>query len=329
MRNTALKLAAFTLFTIVVTFYLATIIGNITPFAHTYTIHAVYSDATGVLNGDPVKIAGVQVGKVTHFVVSHGEAILDMQIDGSTKLPANVQADIKYRNLLGQRVVDLIVPPDASNELLPDDGTIPNSNTHPALDLSAVFNNLRPLIQSTNPDDINTVTRAVVKAFSGKEDELAGILGNVGALTKTLAGHDQRLARFVTDINKVTRILNHEGGSISTGIQKFGLVMHSLAQVTPTIRSVVDRLNEASGKFGSILARNKANLNQELADLSTVLNVVNRNLGPLNTVAANLKEVLLATARSQSYGTWWNLYVVSLCPELGTGQCTAITSGGG
>ncbi|MDQ3876865.1 MAG: hypothetical protein M3290_00730, partial [Actinomycetota bacterium] len=79
----------------------------------------------------------------------------------------------------------------------------------------------------------------------------------------------------------------------------------------------------------SILARNKANLDQELADLSTVLNVVNRNLGPLNTVAANLKEVLLATARSQSYGKWWNLYVVSFCPELGTGQCTAITSGGG
>ncbi|MEA2486559.1 MAG: phospholipid/cholesterol/gamma-HCH transport system substrate-binding protein, partial [Actinomycetota bacterium] len=183
--------------------------------------------------------------------------------------------------------------------------------------------------QSTNPDDINTVTRAVVKVFSGKEDALAGILGNVGSLTKTLAGHDQRLARLVTDINKVTRILNQQGGSISTGIQKFGLVMQSLARVTPTIRSVVDRLNAASGKFGSLLAHNKANLDQELADLNTVLNVVNNNLGPLNTVAANLKEILLASARSQSYGTWWNLYIVSLCPELGTGQCTALTSGGG
>ncbi|MDQ3876866.1 MAG: MCE family protein, partial [Actinomycetota bacterium] len=250
MKNTAIKLAAFTLFTIVVTFYLATVIGNITPFAHTYQIHAVYSDATGVLNGDPVKISGVLVGKVTHFEVTHGQAVLDLQIDGDVELPANVQADIKYRNLLGQRVVDLIVPPDPSSELMKDNGTIPNSNTHPALDLSAVFNNLRPLIQSTNPEDINTVTRAIVKVFSGKEDELAGILGNVGALTKTLAGHDQRLARFVTDFNKVSRILNHEGGSISTGIEKFGRVMESLARVTPTIRSLVDRLNAASGKFG-------------------------------------------------------------------------------
>jgi hypothetical protein len=56
---------------------------------------------------------------------------------------------------------------------------------------------------------------------------------------------------------------------------------------------------------------------------------VDENLRPLDTVAKNLKEVLLATARSQSYGEWWNLYVTSLCPETGAGGCGAPVGGGG
>jgi phospholipid/cholesterol/gamma-HCH transport system substrate-binding protein len=224
--------------------------------------------------------------------------------------------------------VNLYRPAASASGTLKDGDTITVGNTRPALDLSAVFNNLRPLIQSTNPQEINTVSRAVLKIFRGREGDLASILGNVGNLTETLAAHDQRLARLVTDFNQVTKILNDQGSSIKTAVTKFGELMQSLARVTPTISRVVDELNQASTKFGGLVQRNKANLDAELRDLNTILNIVNQNLGPLNTVAANLKEILLATARSQSYGTWWNLYVVSLCPELGAGGCTGIVGGG-
>jgi ABC-type transporter Mla subunit MlaD len=85
--------------------------------------------------------------------------------------------------------------------------------------------------------------------------------------------------------------------------------------VTPTIEDVVDQLDTASTKFGGVLARNHSNLDQELADLATLLDIVNENLGPLDRIAKNLKEVLLGTARTQGYGKWWNLYIVNLCIE--------------
>jgi ABC-type transporter Mla subunit MlaD len=98
--------------------------------------------------------------------------------------------------------------------------------------------------------------------------------------------------------------------------------MEALADVTPRIERVVDQLNTASTKFGGVVSRNRPNLDQELADLKTLLDIVNDELGPLDRIAKNLKEVLLASARSQGYGRWWNLYVVNLCPEPGafTGQ---------
>ena len=322
MRGTAIKLAVFTVFTIIITFWLASIIGKLSPFKEVYQLSATFTDATGILNGDPVKIAGVPVGKVTSFQVEEGEAIVDMEIEGDIDIPTNSTFEIKFLNLLGQRVVNIRPADTPSSEIFAENDTVPVTQTSPALDLSVVFNNLRPLIQSTNPEEINTVARTIVEVFKGREGDLAGILGNLGNLTETLSARDQRLARFVSDFDELTKILNRRSGNIRVGLSNFTEFMESLADVTPRIERVVDQLNTTSVKFGGIVGRNRTNLDQELSDLRTLLNIVNDELGPLDRIAKNLKEVLMATARSQGYGKWWNLYVVNLCPEAGafTGQ---------
>lgn len=315
MRGAGTKLTVFTVFTIFVTFWLASIIGGLTPFKDTYAVKAVFTDATGILNGDPVKIAGVDVGKVVGFEVEDGAAVLQLEIEKDLEIPVNVIASIKYRNLLGQRTVNLHEPDDPAENLLEDGDTIPVLQTRPALDLSTVFNNLRPLIQSTNPEDINTVARAVLEVFEGREKDLAGILGNVGRLANTLSERDGRLARLVVNLRGVTDVLNGRSGNIKISLGRFEEFMASLVELTPTIERVVDQLDEASREFGGILENQRANLDQELADLNLILGIVEENLGPLDRIAKNLKEVLLATARSQSYGKWWNLYVVNFCVE--------------
>jgi phospholipid/cholesterol/gamma-HCH transport system substrate-binding protein len=316
VRGTGLKLGAFTIFTIIVTFWLASIIGKLSPFESTYQIEAVFTDATGLLNGDPVKIAGVPVGKVTSFRVEGGEAHVQMEIQGDIEIPDNSFADIKFLNLLGQRVINISRADDPSSNALDEGDVIPVTQTSPALDLSVVFNNLRPLIQSTNPEDINTVARAVLKVFKGKEDDLAAILGNVGNLSKTLADGDQRFARLIGDLDQLTKVLNRKSGSLRASLRNFTEFMEALAEMTPRIEAMVVQLEGAARRFGGVVERNRGNLDQELADLRTLLNIINSELGPLDRIAKNLKEVLLATARSQGYGKWWNLYVVNLCPEV-------------
>ncbi|HJR45186.1 MAG TPA: MlaD family protein [Actinomycetota bacterium] len=322
MRSIGLKLGVFTVFTIIVTFWLASVIGKLSPFDDSYRIKAVFTDATGVLNGDPVKIAGVVIGKVVDFEVREGEAHVHMEIQGEIELPENAIADIKFLNLLGQRVINIVEPEVPAGEQLGDGGEIPLQNTRPALDLSVVFNNLRPLIQSTNPEDINTVARAVLEVFEGREGDLAGILGNVGELTKTLADRDQRLARLVEDLDEVTKVLNGQKSNIQTSLSEFTQFMESLADLTPQLERTIDDLTNASSRFGSLIERNRINLERELTDLATLLDIVNDNLGPLDRIAQHLKEVLLSTARAHSYGKWYTLYVVNLCPEVGafTGQ---------
>ncbi|MDP9067326.1 MAG: MCE family protein [Actinomycetota bacterium] len=317
MRATATKLGVFTIFTIIVTFWLASVIGKLSPFDDSYLVKAQFTDATGVLNGDPVKIAGVEIGKVVDFTVVEGIAEVEMEIEGDVDIPQNAIADIKFLNLLGQRVINILQPEEPSTEVLAEGETILVQNTRPALDLSVVFNNLRPLIQSTNPEEINTVSRAILKVFKGREGDLAGILGNVGELTKTLADRDQRLARLVEDLDELTAVLNGQERNLRTSLEEFTQFMESLVDLTPLLEQTIDDLTLASNKFGGLIERNRVNIEEDLEDLAILLAIVNDNLGPLDRIAKNLKEVLLSTARSQGYGKWYNLYVVNFCPEEG------------
>lgn len=316
MKSTGIKLTAFTIFTIIITIALATVIGNFSLIADTYEVKAVFDDATGVLNGDKVKIAGVDVGRVTGFEVEEGRATLTLLLNSEVQVPENAIVEIKYRNLLGQRVVNILKPSVPSNEMLADGGTIPASQTRPALDLDVVFNNLRPLIQSTNPEDINVVARTVLDIFEGRSGYLGDILGDLGDITKELS-EDGRLVRLVGSLRKVTDVLNNQSGNIRTGLERFVELMEALEDVTPNLEQAVVQLDRLSTKFHGVLQKNRTNIRADLDDLAQLLSLVNQNLGPLDRATKNLKEVLLSTARSQSYGRWWTLYVVNLCPEVG------------
>lgn len=330
MKSAGIKLTIFTIFTAIVTVGLATVIGNFSLIANTYQINAEFDDATGILNGDLVKIAGVDVGRVVGFEVADGRATVALELNEGIQVPENAIVEIKYRNLLGQRVVNILEPQGPpTNEMLADGDTIPASQTRPALDLDVLFNNLRPLIQSTNPEDINVVARTVLRIFEGKEGDLGAILGNLGDVTKAFAGGDGRLVRLVGDLRDLTDVLNNQSGNISNGLEKFVELMEALDEITPNIEQAVVQLDGLSRKFTGVLRENRVNIREDLKGLATLLTLVNQNLGPLDRATENLKHVLLATGRSQSYGRWWNLYVVNFCPEPGdaptVGECTPLS----
>src|SRR5687768_10805981 len=159
-RWIAVKLGVFTVVTIIITMWLAAIIGNLRLGSSPYVVTAEFSDASGVLKGDAVKAAGVTVGRVKDIRVEDGIAKVDLAIDEEIQLPEGMSVAIRFRNLVGQRMVSFFGEGDPETSL-EDGDVIPLAETKPAFDLTALFNGLRPLIRSTTPADINIVSREV------------------------------------------------------------------------------------------------------------------------------------------------------------------------
>src|SRR5690606_20738660 len=82
---------------------------------HTY--HAVFTDASGVLTGSEVRIAGVRVGKVTDVVLHDGRARVSFSVLADQEVPRDAVVSVRYADLLGNRY--LAVEPGGGGAALP------------------------------------------------------------------------------------------------------------------------------------------------------------------------------------------------------------------
>src|SRR5438067_13339880 len=98
--KTLLKVLAFLLVSVVFTIGLAMKIGNLQLFSHTYGLSAVFSDASGVFKGDDVKLAGVDVGRVTGTEIENGKAVVRFDVNKDVKLTTDSIVAIRWRNVL-------------------------------------------------------------------------------------------------------------------------------------------------------------------------------------------------------------------------------------
>src|SRR5256714_10756309 len=99
------------------------------PFAHPYKLHATFQSANNLQPKSPVRIAGVDVGKVTDvepISSGSGAARVTMEID-KKGLPIHKDAELKIRPrifLEGNFFVDL-QPGTPTSATVADGGTIP------------------------------------------------------------------------------------------------------------------------------------------------------------------------------------------------------------
>jgi phospholipid/cholesterol/gamma-HCH transport system substrate-binding protein len=320
VRWTAIKLLMFTIVTIIVTTWLAMIIGNFRLFSSPYQVSAEFTDATGVLQGDVVKAAGVTIGRVGAIEIDQGVAVVTMTINEGTEIPAGVGAEIRFRNLVGQRMITLVSgPDDAGVGLLEPDDVIPLERTAPAFDLSALFNGLRPLIRSTNPADINLVSRELVKALRGRGDEVEAILGNTAALSETLASKDEEIGVLLDSVNQVAGDLASRDAQLRTTLGSLNDFLGDLAASKDDLSAALLTLDDAATRFNRIIEKNDENIEVELEDLATIFDAVDDKREDLKGAIRALPEFLIAAERVSSYGQWGNLHVIDVCKDdLGT-----------
>jgi virulence factor Mce-like protein len=96
---------------------------NGVPFRHYRSLTVEVSDTGNLIEHDPVRIAGVQVGQVTgESATRGGRARVSLQIDPGTRIPQGTQVMIRTNGLLGARYVQLI--PSTSRRLLPSGALI-------------------------------------------------------------------------------------------------------------------------------------------------------------------------------------------------------------
>lgn len=330
MRSLAtplIKLGIFMAITIAATSVLAISIAN-TNLTSTNSYTARFSDATLLLPGDDIRIAGVRVGQVDEIaIVDRKLAEVTFSVDAGRKLPASVTAQIKFRNLVGQRYISLSQGAGSDpNALLEPGQTIPLERTKPALDLTELFNGFKPLFRALNPEDVNKLSYEIIQVLQGEGGTLENLLAHTASLTSAIAEKDQVIGELINNLNGVLDTVNARGQELSDLVVTLQQLVSGLAQDREPIGEAIEALGGLATTTSGLLQEAREPLKQDIAALGGLVNNLNANEATVEHFIQFLPGKVAALTRTVSYGSWFNFYLceATLTLTIPGGQPTDI-----
>ncbi len=315
-RNSAtlaagIKLGIFTLASLLVTGLLAAIMGNF-GFGSGTTYRAVFSTASMLQKGDDVRVAGVSVGEVKD--VEHYQrtgALVTFRVQSDVPLTTASRAEIRYLNLVGDRYLSLEEGADSGAQPLAAGGTIPISQTKPALDLTVLFNGFQPLFSALNPKQVNDLSMNLVQVLQGEGGTVQSLLAKTASLTNTLADRDQLIGRVVDNLTRTLTTVDSRHRQLNdlvTGLKNW---MGDLARDRQVIGSSISNISDLTVVVADLLRQGRPLVKSDVAKLRKLAALLNqkKSRASLTELLDRLPESMTDQTRTGTYGSWYNYYI--------------------
>lgn len=239
------------------------------PGGDPYTVTAKFQNASQLVKGNPVKVAGVTAGSIEDIRLGDdGQAEVELEVsEDYAPLEQGTHASIRSSSLSGiaNRYVDLSLPPAGGDggEEIGDGGVIEQVNTTSEVDLDQLFNAL----------DEPTVAglKNVIKGFARSYDGV-GKQANRGFYY---------LNPFLSTSRRVFSELNGDRRALESLIVDGASLTEALASRSGDLEALVGNLN---GMLGTIGARE--------AKLAAAVGELPAFMRQFNTTAVNLRAAL-------------------------------------
>ncbi|MFJ8912534.1 MCE family protein [Amycolatopsis sp. NPDC102389] len=307
----AIKGLVFFVITVVATGILAITIAN-SGVGTTVGYTARFTDATSVNPGDEVRMSGVRIGQVDSVgVVERRLADVRFSIENKRRLTAGATITIRYRNLVGQRYLSVDPGPDGP-AVLDEGALIPPERTHPALDLTALFNGFKPLFQALSPSDVNQLSFEIVQVLQGEGSTIDSLIEHTSSLTNTLAGKDQVIGQVIGNLNTVLDTLNSQGDQFDKLVDVTAQLVSGLAGDAKPIGQAIGGLGELTTATADLLQDGRAPLKDSINTLGDLSKNLADNTPVFEQFLANLPKKLDRMGAMVSYGSWFNFYLCSV-----------------
>ena len=206
-----------------------------------YTITVRFSDASGLLKGTDVLLAGARIGKVESgpkLVREGGGVAVPLKIYDYIKIPEAAKFTVGSSGLLGDRFVNVAIPPGPPKAYLPPNADIKGARETGIDDLTrsggALVNDLRGTVQkidtTVNRLNQDTLSQANMENLKASMEHLNEATGALAQSSKKLDGVIEQadsamasakkaadgLQNAITDTRKVLRTATQGKGLVAT-----------------------------------------------------------------------------------------------------------------
>jgi phospholipid/cholesterol/gamma-HCH transport system substrate-binding protein len=219
--------------------------------------------------GQTVRVAGVQVGRISGVEVEQGVAVVDVEVDHEYDNLIRADATALLRPKTALKDMFLEVTP-GTGKVLEDGGRIPVANTLPDVDPDEIY---AALDSDTRPY-LKLLVVGAGKGLQGRGSDLNEVFRRLGPVHRDLA----RVARATASRRVALKRLIH----------RYGLLMQELGRRPGELR----RLVSSSGAVFDALAGESGNISTSVARLPGSLRATESALAEVRQFAPALQSAL-------------------------------------
>jgi phospholipid/cholesterol/gamma-HCH transport system substrate-binding protein len=299
------------------------------PFRHTYDLNAQLTAADGIVPGlgQPVNVAGVQVGSIVGARVQDGLALVTLQLDRNQlrRVYANANVTLEPVTPLGDVEIDLS-PGRPPARALAAGATIGAGQTASPVPLETLLSNLdtdtrswlgsliASLGQGTGGEGANlrralvtlgpsaAQVRQITGALATRRHDLAGLVHNLAVLTRA-ASQDGQLSQLVTSGDATLRALASQDVPLR---QSIALAPGALARLDTTLghlRTFASELDPTLDALLPAVRRLPATLTGLEPFAQSATAELKRSINPFVAQAAPVVETLGPAVRGLNQAT--------------------------
>ena len=276
------------------------------------TYMAEFTNVSGLQKGNFVRIAGVEIGKVSDISIRDDSTVLvKFTVDPSVVLTEGSKAVLHYQDLVGGRYLALEEGAGGIKRLNPGD-TIPLSRTDPALDLDALIGGFRPLFRALDPDQVNALTGQLIAAFQSQGATIGSVLTQTAALTNTLADRDRLIGQVITNLNTVLGSLGGQSGQFAKAVDSLSKLLETLAARKQDISNGVAYANAAAGSIADLLTQARPPLMKVVHEADRTAGQVLADRDWFDNLINTLPDTYRQLGREGLYGNFFSFYICDI-----------------
>ncbi|MDC0721026.1 MlaD family protein [Nannocystis bainbridge] len=316
MNTRYLTLAIFVTVTLAALAGLAWTLGALPKAGTYYRLHL--DDAGGLVEGNAVRIAGVQIGQIKKIGIDGNKALLELRINPDVPIFAETCASPQMKGLLGEKFLHLRQPD--SGTTLPPGAEIPCVD--PSVDIGEALNAMNGVVEGDEAlygpvvrivKRFDALTKALDEGGLPKE-RLDRMLGDVEtmltttkemlaenredlrAIVKATRAHleNPKIGRMIDNGDAVLAELRREvPGLITKGKQLFVDGDRALAKVEKLIDAVDTSKVESMMADGSAAVKNLRKLSEEFQGVGKAVMPMLKDLQTIAHRAAAINETVI------------------------------------
>jgi phospholipid/cholesterol/gamma-HCH transport system substrate-binding protein len=286
----------------------AYLIGGAKILQRTYTVTALFANASDIGSTDPVRVAGLEVGEVKDVAREGRNIRIRLELKKGTELSKGTRAAIRLRTLLGKKYVELVDP--GSGPPLPHGAVIPLSRTDPGTDVDEVVTSFDHSLEHIDVQSMNQLLQSFDKVLAGKGEKVNVLLGDLDTLATSMGQRQADIDKLLAASATLLSAMDDRRAALGSSVDGMSAALDALAARRTELTELVSGVRDLNKTLTPMLARNEKRIDGVLDDVLVTAKVLDAKRNRISLALDQLPEAVYALRKVTAQGGWIQVYNV-------------------